>query len=164
MAKNLTYLWCHSQKNKTQKQKFFFIADCKTCQVFWGFEQLCSAIRWAMQLVRQPKYPRFFPDFQYNIFVHWQPRCWHFESRRTIYLYLDFSVKTAVFSCHTNAIAPLPFALESCSMAQTDWPVFYIALKKIFLAGGWGFFVSDVISEVVLGSFWLVLPGVGPNC
>jgi len=23
--------------------------------------------------------------------------------------------------------------------------------------------VSDVISEVVLGSFWLMLPGLGPN-
>jgi len=23
--------------------------------------------------------------------------------------------------------------------------------------------VSDVISEVVLGSFWVMLPGVGPN-
>jgi len=25
------------------------------------------------------------------------------------------------------------------------------------------FFVADVISEVVLGSFWLMLPGLGPN-
>jgi len=35
-------------------------------------------------------------------------------------------------------------------------------LKKFF---GWGcgFFVTDVISEVVLGSFWLMLPGLGPN-
>jgi len=23
--------------------------------------------------------------------------------------------------------------------------------------------VSDIISEVVLGSFWLMLPGLGPN-
>jgi len=23
--------------------------------------------------------------------------------------------------------------------------------------------VSDVISEIVLGSFWLMLPGLGPN-
>jgi len=28
---------------------------------------------------------------------------------------------------------------------------------------GCGFFVSDVISEAVLGSFWLMLPGLGPN-
>jgi len=31
------------------------------------------------------------------------------------------------------------------------------------LVGGCGFFVTDVISEVVLGSFWLMLPGLEPN-
>jgi len=31
--------------------------------------------------------------------------------------------KLAVFGCLTNALAPLPVALESCSTAQTDWPV-----------------------------------------
>jgi len=31
--------------------------------------------------------------------------------------------KTAVFCCLTNALAPLPIALESCSAAQTDRPV-----------------------------------------
>ena len=36
-------------------------------------------------------------------------------------------------------------------------------LKKNVLVGGCGFFVTDVISEVVLGSFWLMLPGLGPN-
>jgi len=36
-------------------------------------------------------------------------------------------------------------------------------LKKIFLVGGWGFFVTDVISKVVLGTFWLMLPGLGPT-
>jgi len=35
--------------------------------------------------------------------------------------------------------------------------------EKIFLVGGCGFFVSDIISEVVLGPFWLMLPGAGPN-
>jgi len=35
--------------------------------------------------------------------------------------------------------------------------------KKMFLVGGYGFFVSDVISEVVLGPFWLMLLGLGPN-
>ena len=35
--------------------------------------------------------------------------------------------------------------------------------QKKFFAWGCGFFVSDVISEVVLGSFWLMLPGLGPN-
>ena len=31
--------------------------------------------------------------------------------------------KTTVFGCLTNALAPLPIALESCSWAQTDRPV-----------------------------------------
>ena len=34
-----------------------------------------------------------------------------------------FAKKTAVFSCLTNALAPPPIALESCSTAQTDRPV-----------------------------------------
>jgi len=31
--------------------------------------------------------------------------------------------KTAVFGCLTNALAPPPIVLESCSRAQTDRPV-----------------------------------------
>jgi len=31
--------------------------------------------------------------------------------------------KTAVFGCLTNALAPPPIALDSCSTAQTDRPV-----------------------------------------
>jgi len=38
-----------------------------------------------------------------------------------------------------------------------------MALEKNFFVGGCGFFVSDVISEVVLGSFWLMLLGLRPN-
>jgi len=41
------------------------IADLKTCRVLWEFEKLSSTIGWgAMQLVRQPKYAWFQPDFQ----------------------------------------------------------------------------------------------------
>jgi len=41
-AKNIsTYAITHK---KTQNQIFFFIADAKTCQIFWGFEQLFSEI------------------------------------------------------------------------------------------------------------------------
>jgi len=36
-------------------------------------------------------------------------------------------------------------------------------IQKIFFGWGWGFFTSDIISEVVLGSFWLMLPGLRPN-
>ena len=47
----------------------------------------------------------------------------HFENRCTIYSYFDFGLKTAVFGCLTNALAPPPIALESCSRAQMDQPV-----------------------------------------
>jgi len=53
--------------------------------------------------------------------------------------YLDFGLKPAVFGCLTNAIAPPPIALESCSRAQTDRPVFYSALEKNFF--GWGLWI-----------------------
>jgi len=39
MAKNLPYLWRHSQKKWNPKQ-FFFIIGLKICWVFWGFQQL----------------------------------------------------------------------------------------------------------------------------
>jgi len=80
-----------------------------------------------------------------------------------IYSYFEISLKPAVVSCLTNAIAPLPIALESCSRAQTDWPVIWSAFEKKFLVGVCVFFVTDVISEVVFGPFWLMLPGLGPN-
>jgi len=41
-----------------------------------------------------------------------------------IYLYFEISLKPEIVSCLTNAIAPLPIALESCSRGQTDRPVF----------------------------------------
>jgi len=31
--------------------------------------------------------------------------------------------RKAVFVYLTNALAPMPIALESCSRAQTEWPV-----------------------------------------
>jgi len=40
-----------------------------------------------------------------------------------VYSYFDFGLKTAVFGCLTNALAPPPIALESSSTAQTDRPV-----------------------------------------
>jgi len=33
------------------------------------------------------------------------------------------ALKTAVFSCLTNVLAPPPITLKSCSRAQTDRPV-----------------------------------------
>jgi len=34
--------------------------------------------------------------------------------------------------------------------------------KRFFLVGGCGFFVSDIISKVVFGPFWLMFLGLGP--
>jgi len=48
----------------------------------------------------------------------------HFERQGTIYLYFEIGLKPAVVSCLTNAIAPPLIALDSCSRAQADWPVF----------------------------------------
>jgi len=81
----------------------------------------------------------------------------HFESRGTIYSYFEIGLKPAVVGCLTNAIAPPPIAQESCSRAQTDRPVFWIALEKSFVVGGCGFFVTDIIGEVVL---WVILAHV----
>jgi len=39
-----------------------------------------------------------------------------------------FTKKTAVFGCLTNALAPPPIALESCSTAQTDETNSFIVL------------------------------------
>jgi len=35
--------------------------------------------------------------------------------------------------------------------------------QKNFFGWGCGFFVSDVISEIVFEPFWLTLPGLRPN-
>jgi len=40
---------------------------------------------------------------------------YYLESRCTIYSYLEIGLKPAIVGCFTNAIAPLPIALESCS-------------------------------------------------
>jgi len=45
---------------------------------------------------------------------------------------------------------------ESANLLVCTW--------KKCLVGVCGFFVSDVKSEVVLGPFWLKLPGLRPNC
>jgi len=69
--------------------------------------------------------------FLYQILIKkglklWQAACLHFHNLLTLWClggFGNFRKKTAVFSCLTNALAPLPIALESCSTAQTDQPV-----------------------------------------
>jgi len=80
-----------------------------------------------------------------------------------IYSYFDFGI--------TNSSFRLPYQRPSSSADCTrelfkgsngSASLVDFTYKKLF---GWGcgFFVTDVISEVVLGSFWLMLPGLEPN-
>jgi len=80
--------------------------------------------------------------------------------RYIIYSYFEISLKPAVVSCLTNALAPPPIALEKAvqglkRIGQSS----RLHSKENFLVGVCGFFVSDIISEVVFGLFWLMLPG-----
>ena len=75
------------------------------------------------------------------------------------------ALKTAVFGCFTNTLAPLPIAQESCSMAQTanGSASLLDCTRKKLLVGGADFLWVTSLSEVALGSFWLMLPDLGPN-
>jgi len=67
-----------------------------------------------------------------------------------MYSYQEISLKPAVFACLTNDIAPPLIALESCSNLQK------IRQVGKSLVGYCRIFVSDIISEVVFGPFWLM--------
>jgi len=58
-------------------------------------------------------------------------------------------------------ISPALEALESCSNPQKTQQVFESAMKKKL---GFGLFVSDIISGVVLGLLGLLRLALGPNC
>jgi len=36
------HLWHYSQKTAPKPKKYFFIANYKTCWVFWAFDRVCS--------------------------------------------------------------------------------------------------------------------------
>jgi len=73
------------------------------------------------------------------------------------------ALKTAVFSCLTNALAPPPIALKR-AVQELKWigPSSRLHSKNFFV-WWYGFFVTDVTSEVVLRSLWFMLPGLGHN-
>ena len=89
--------------------------------------------------------------------------CFNFENRHTVYSFVDFGLKNSSF------LLPYQRPSSSADCARAVQGLKRIGQssrlhsKKIFLVGGCGFFATDVISEVVLGSFWLMLPGLGPN-
>ena len=81
----------------------------------------------------------------------------HFDSRSMNISYLDFNIKPAVFCCLTNAIAPPPIALKSCSRVQMDQLVFLTTLEKKFFGPR-----LQIFSEWCRkwSSFWVILAHV----
>jgi len=87
----------------------------------------------------------------------------HFESRRTIYSHFDFGLKNNSFRLpYQRSSSSVDCTRELFNGSNGSASLVEYTRKKVF---GWGcgFFVTDVISEVVLGSFWHMLPGLGPN-
>ena len=80
-----------------------------------------------------------------------------------IYLYFNFSLKNSSFRLpcqRPNSSADCARELFKGSNRSASRGNY---TQTNFLVGGCGFFVSDFISEVVLRSFWLMLPGLKPN-
>ena len=50
-----------------------------------------------------------------------------------------------------------PQLIERKTQVDTD-------AQETLLVEGCGFFVSDIISEVIFEPFWLMSPGLRPNC
>ena len=88
----------------------------------------------------------------------------HFENRGTIYSYLDFSLKSSSFQLPYQRPSSSADCARELFKGLNGLDRLLDCTRKKFLVGGGGFFVSDVISEVVFGPFWHMLPGLGPNC
>jgi len=81
-----------------------------------------------------------------------------------IYSYFDFGLKNSSFRLpYQRPSSSADCARELFVGSNRSANLVDCTRKNIFLVGGCGFFVTDVINEVVLGSFWLMLPGLGPN-
>jgi len=91
-----------------------------------------------------------------------QKKTQHFENRSTIYSYFDFGLKNSSFQLPYQRPSSSDCARELFKGSNGSASLVDCTQNKFF---GWGvgFFVTDVISEVVLGSFWLMLPGLGSN-
>ena len=85
------------------------------------------------------------------------------KRRHTIYLYLDFGLKNSSFRLpYQRPSSSADCARELFKGSNRSTSLVDCTQKK-FWGRGCGFCVTDVISEVVLGSFWLILLGLGPN-
>ena len=80
-----------------------------------------------------------------------------------IYLYFDFSLTNSSFRLpYQRPSSSTDCARELFKSSNGSDSLVDCTRKKIFWLGV-AVFLSDVISEVVLGSFWPMLPGLGPN-
>jgi len=81
-----------------------------------------------------------------------------------IYSYFDFGLKNSNFRLpYQRPSSSADCATELFKGSNGLASLVDCTRKKNLGVGGCGFFVTDVISEVVLRSFWLMLPGLGPN-
>jgi len=96
--------------------------------------------------------------FCFHVFSSKYDLCFqHFESRSTI-----FGLKTSSFWMphqHPNSSADCARELFKGSNGSAS----LVDCTRKKMVRGADFFLTDVIGEVVLGSFWLVLPDLAPN-
>jgi len=87
----------------------------------------------------------------------------HFEGRRMIYSYFDFGLKNSSFRLpYQRPSSSADCARELFNGSNGSASLVDCTRKKILVASC-GFFVTDVINEIVLGSFWFMLPGLRPK-
>jgi len=77
--------------------------------------------------------------------------------------YLDFWHKTSSFRLLYQRHSSSADCTRELFKNLNGSASLLVCTLENFFGWGCGFFVSDVISEVVFESFWLVLPGLGPN-
>jgi len=87
----------------------------------------------------------------------------HFESQLTIYSYFDFGLKNSSFRLPYQRPSSSADCARELFNGSNGSASLLVCTRKNFLVGSCGFFVSDVISEVVFGPFWLMLPGLEPK-
>jgi len=80
-----------------------------------------------------------------------------------IYSYFDFGLKNSSFWLPYQRPSSSADCARELFNGSNGSDSLVDCTQKNFLVGGCGFLVTDVISEVVLGSFWLMLPDLGPN-
>jgi len=78
-----------------------------------------------------------------------------------MYIFASVKAITIKFLVWENTTRKELQLLELTSKVTTEF-AHNCTSRKIVLIGGCRFFVSDVISEVVFGPFWLMLPGLVP--